>query len=205
MDLTNFTAYQQLKYGIALALAEQATPTKDYHKDLTQFYYFHLEKVCKNRHKVQLYMISDLLGAAVYKKTLVDNQGQNINSIVDAAYKLMQSNTTEPQVFSMVQEKSISTYLHGTTDPDIRAYDLTALYPYGIMTELDAGMEVNPVTGKIAEAHLDRVTKLLGIIPIKQVAKRHAADFTYSGDTKQRSDHDTAILEELEAHLDTKE
>ena len=202
--MNNFTAYQQVKYGIALALAEQATPIKDYHKDLSNFYYFHLEKVCKNRHIVQLYMLSDLLSAAIYTKTLVDNKSNAINSIVDAAFKLMQSNNTKPQVFTIAQEKSISTYLHGNTEPDIRAYDLVPLYPYGIMTQLDAGVDVNPVTGKIAHAYLDRVTKLLGFIPIKQVARRHAADFTYSNTVKERSDMDAAILEELEKNFTNK-
>ena len=202
--MDNFTAYQQLKYGIACALAEQATPTKDYHKDLANFYYFHLEKVCKDRHKVQLYMISDLLSAAMYTKTLVDNKGNAINSISVAAYKLMQSNNTDPQVFTISQEKSISTYLHGNTQPDIRAYDLVPLYPYGIMTQLDAGVDVNPVTGKIAHAYLDRVTKLLGFIPIKQVAKRHAADFTYSAENRKSSDMDAAMLKDLEKNFTNK-
>lgn len=202
--MDNFTAYQQIKYGIALALAEQATPTKDYHKDLSNFYYFHLEKVCKNRHIVQLYMLSDLLSAAMYTKTLVDNKSNAIDSIVDAAFKLMQSNNTKPQVFTIAQEKSISTYLHGNTEPDIRAYDLVPLYPYGIMTQLDAGVDVNPVTGKIAHAYLDRVTKLLGFIPIKQVARRYAADFTYSTENRTRSDQDAAVLKKLEKYFTDK-
>lgn len=202
--MDNFTAYQQIKYGIALALAEQATPTKDYHKNLANFYYFHLEKVCKNRHIVQLYMLSDLLSAAMYTKTLVDNNSNAIDSIVDAAFKLMQSNNTKPQVFTIAQEKSISTYLHGNTEPDIRAYDLVPLYPYGIMTQLDAGVDVNPVTGKIAHAYLDRVTKLLGFIPIKQVARRYAADFTYSTENRTRSDQDAAVLKELEKYFTDK-
>lgn len=202
--MNNFTAYQQLKYGIACVLAEQATPIKDYHKDLSNFYYFHLEKVCKNRHIVQLYMLSDLLSAAMYTKTLVDNKGNAIDSISNAAYMLMQSNNTKPQVFTIAQEKSISTYLHGNTEPDIRAYDLVPLYPYGIMTQLDAGVEVNPVTGKIAHAYLDRVTKLLGFIPIKQVARRHAADFTYSDAVKECSNMDAAVLKELEKHFTDK-
>lgn len=202
--MNNFTAYQQVKYGIALALAEQATLTKDYHKDLSNFYYFHLEKVCKNRHIVQLYMLSDLLSAAMYTKTLVDNKSNTIDSIVDAAYKLMQSTTTKPQVFTIAQEKSISTYLHGNTEPDIRAYDLVPLYPYGIMTQLDAGVDVNPVTGKIAHAYLDRVTKLLGFIPIKQVARRYAADFTYSAENRKSSDMDAAVLKDLEKNFTDK-
>lgn len=204
MELNNLTAYQQVKYGIALALAKQATPTVDYHKDLSNFYYFHLEKVCKNKHKVQLYMIADLLAAAIYKKTLVDSKGSAIDSVADAAFKLMQSNNTEPQVFTIAQEKSISTYLHGNTEPDIRAYDVVPLYPYGIMTQLDAGVDVNPVTGHIASAYLDRLSNLLSFIPIKQVAKRHAADFTYSDTVTERSDMDAAILEGLEKNFTDK-
>ena len=149
-------------------------------------------------------MISDLLSAAMYTKTLVDNKGNAINSISVAAYKLMQSNNTDPQVFTISQEKSISTYLHGNTEPDIRAYDLVPLYPYGIMTQLDAGVDVNPVTGKIAHAYLDRVTKLLGFIPIKQVARRYAADFTYSTENRTRSDQDAAVLKELEKYFTDK-